>query len=897
MSFERKIAGLGLAETKAPTIAPTDDQKPGVMVLSGGGVVAPERGHKNWGQTINQGFELRSLMTTMKYWEFTEADDPGFAIRPDEFGYFVVRAPGGAFLISLSKPDGVPASQHTKLGKYRYRQRWGFLEIFYPVDTMLSFTSDFAFTTAAWKPLFWEQPDLALLLGEDSPITYAQLTKDILPQRLDELLAEGPRLAGTSDLFFYSYNERTGKATVVLLSGPAGMEGMDPEVPDPDATEPVPGDGTTTPTPKPWEKPKKPKPGSLDPNTQNDYTDPVTGLPLVPTPPPAAAGTLYALHGASVSVSDNGGASWAPVNISGAATLVDLVATPAGLFVLDSAGQVFTAATIGDPFQLVALADTSTGEVEIPLANPGFETGDISGWVSIGDDEPRALRTTQPPQMPGSTHYLTRDWRIVSPQPFVLQQVVQMPADIVGQSPGLSLVADVYCENSDIGRIEILDALEVVVPNLDFSMVYSGGKFRAMGFATSVVDGPLNLIGTPVGGNASWSISDGYTGVQLNGSTGQAINGAITWRVEKADGSLFDGQIAMRLFDLDNANGTRETLRISGVVSYDLLTSGVTAAPGSVAEEVLFTGINSNGAGDTTITRFNVVLRSAFTFQYTGEWEAGLGMKGTGAASTGLAVLASAQSDAGRWSTVRADFAGTIPERVIVRLSGEAVNGYGDVYFDNIRLLTTQAAQAPVVLAIASVEGDQGGAELYLDGGILRHVADPAERGATVEVPASDISMADHAPNGVRVASNGAQAWVWFEGWSEPVAGPFTDVMCDPFLAYVRDDGSVFGETWSATLGAGAWHASGDRRREAALMTEAATGAVKSVITAGTVSDGAQQPVSEAAAARRSIALDSGRILGWSVGSPDLLWTSDLTVPWKVAGALGAPILKIVELR
>lgn len=80
-------------------------------------------------------------------------------------------------------------------------------------------------------------------------------------------------------------------------------------------------------------------------------------------------------------------------------------------------------------------------------------------------------------------------------------------------------------------------------------------------------------------------------------------------------------------------------------------------------------------------------------------------------------------------------------------------------------------------------------------------------------------------------------------------------------------------------------------------MTEAATGVIKSVVVGGNVTDGAQQPVAEAAAARRSIALDSGRILGWSVGSPDLLWTSDLTVPWNVAGALGAPIIKIVELR
>ena len=100
-----------------------------------------------------------------------------------------------------------------------------------------------------------------------------------------------------------------------------------------------------------------------------------------------------------------------------------------------------------------------------------------------------------------------------------------------------------------------------------------------------------------------------------------------------------------------------------------------------------------------------------------------------------------------------------------------------------------------------------------------------------------------------------------------------------------------------ATLGEGSWFGTGDRRRDGALMTDSVGGAVKSLTSDGTLTTGATQPVAVAATARRSLATDSGRVFGWSIGSTDLFWTSDIGASWKVAGALGAPIIKIVELR
>lgn len=896
MTFERKIAAQGLAEVKAPSIAPTGDQKGATQTISGGALNPVDRGHKNWGQTINQGFELRSLLGTAMFKNLATA--PGtFELDLGAFGYHTVRSAGPTLAVSLAKPDGVPTSQHTPSGGFRHRQRWGFLEIFYPEDTTLTFSTDFAYGIAAWRAQFWEQEDLALLVGSDDPITYAQLARDVVPQKLDALLAEAPRMANTTDLFLVSYNERTGKATVVLLS-PA-MEGMDPEVPEPDTTEPVPGDGTTPETPKPWEKPKT-LPGTPEPDTQHDYTDPTTGLPLVPSPPPAASGTLYALHGAAISVSVDGGSTWADTNISGTGTLVDLVATPAGLFVLDDAGQLFTAPSISDAFQLVRIADTSTTDVEIPVVNGGFETGDLTGWTTTSADVPRVLRTTQPPQMPGSTHYLTRDWRIVNPQPFSIQQTIAPPVELVGNTADLVVAVDAYVESGDIARIELLDGVETVIPASNFTVVLSGGKFRANGFATSPSQGVLNLVGTPYGNNVPFALPDGFQGIALNGATNQAIFGSVAWRVEREEGGLYQGLVALRLHDLDNANGTRETLSVTGIVSYDLLESAVTA--NDVAADVVdFVGTTTNQTGDVPLSRFHIVVRPEFTFEYTGEWEAGLGMKGPGSAAAEAIVLASAEFTAnGKWSELRAEYSGEIPPLLVVRLSGGAIGGYADVYFDNARLSYKQQAAVPQILAIASVEGNAGGAEVYLDGGLLRYVEDPAERGATVPVPTPDVSTADHAPGDVRVVSNGTQAWAWAEGsWGDPIEGPFTSVVSDPVPMLVKADGEVLNGLGGplSSLGAGAWYASGDRRRDGGLMTEAATGAVKIVSNGGGGGTGATQPVAAGATARRSLATDGGRVFGWSIGSPDLLWTSDVGASWKVAGALGAPIVKIVEMR
>lgn len=906
MTFERKIAGQGLAEVKAPSIAPTGDQKGGTWTVSGGALSAADRGHKNWGQTINQGFELRSLMGTAMFKNLDTA--PGtFELDLGAFGYYTVRSSGPTLAVSLAKPDGVPTSQHTVVTPpatpaFRHRQRWGFLEVYYPEDTTVTFSADFAFGTAAYKPLFWEQPDLALLVGEDSPITYAQLTKDILPQRLDELLAEGPRLANTSDLFLVSYNERTGKATVFLLSGPAGMEGMDPEVPVPDTTTPVDDiNEPTTPTRKPWD-PKNPKPVGLDPDTQHDYVDPVTGLPLVPTPPPAGAGTLYALHGDGVSVSTDGGATWAPVNISGAGTLIDIVATTAGLFVLDDEGRVFTAATIADPFQLVAIGEKSTPSIEIPVVNGDFETGDLTGWTSAGLEPPRVLRTTQPRQRPGSTYYLTRDWRVVT-QPFSLVQSVAMPAGVANATGSIAAFVDAYADSGDVARLELLDGTETIVANTTFTTVRTGSNFRANGFAVSPTQGPLNLVGTgtPVVG----SFINESLPVWLDGNSGQAVSANIAWRVEKADGSLYDGFVVLRVFDVD----APEKLTVAGIVDFDLLASDVSATVLS-AGTVRFDGGASDGVtSDVPIARIHITVGPEFSFAISGISQAAVGLKGPGSgAAPAPVVLASAESSAAEWQTLTAAYSGPIPSKLAVRLTGGAPGGLADAYFDNVRLTAGQPAQAPQVLAMASVEGDQGGAELYLDGGILRYVVDPAERGATVPVPAANITMADHDPESSRVASNGTTAWAWGDGdWGAPISGPFSSILADPIPVLVKTDGDVldagyFGAPGGVmfSLGDGDWHVTGDRRRQAYLFTESATGALAfsvledSTITSDTI---LAQPVAPAAAERRSVATDSGRLFGWSVGSRDIFWTSELTVAWSVAGALGAPIIKLVELR
>ncbi|MDR5654885.1 hypothetical protein [Ruixingdingia sedimenti] len=951
MQFERKIAGAALKDPTPPAVEPTGEQKGGSLEIKGGTVSPKVSPHKDWRHVIAHNFELRNNVRTLFYWDNTFTGESSYEVNLD-FAYHLIRS-GPTLEFTLKKPDGVPEDQGILFEDgavgTRDRIRIADVQIYYPQATTLNFSSEFVFGTYGHKPRRWTLAELTALLpsSEEAPnpvITGLTLgggagmpdfVRGLEERSLQDVLAphqtegfdaetwEGPltRAAGTTDYLRLMYNEQTGKCLVLALS--IGVVGdADPNM-VPVEPPTLPNEGSTdAPTPSnPWGG------GSGGPRLpaatgdEYSYTD-ENGNPLAATPAPAGNGTVYALHPDGFSCSQDGGRSWDLRQLSNPGTLIDIAAGPGGVYLLTEDGDVWLGT--GGPkgqFAKLPLTDVSAGaEAEVELVNGGFELGDLTGWTLVQGDEPQVVDTATPPQRDGK-YYLTRDWRIISAQDFSIEQTVALPASVVGETGKLRLYADVLTENADIGKVEILDGTEVVVPADNFALTYSGGTFRANGFASSPTAGTLNLIGTPTGGSVgSWSVSDGYTGIQLNGNEGQNVNGSINWRVETSTGDLFDGFVALRIFDLDTSNGFVEGLEIQGVTSYDLLSSSVTAFDMGF-EKFNFNGAPVNTAGDQPAGRFHVVVRSTFGFTYQGRWVAGLGMKGPGSAAVPPAtVLATAQSDASAWRRVTAEYNGELPARVTVRVSGQAVGGYADVYVDNVALTLPGVSEELKAGAISHVRANSegGGADLFIGDTVVSRRAgmSPDENAATHPGPGDGIALfatpgealvssgdgrQKTVASGTRLAIFAGQAW---ESHTLPDGQAACAVLNEPVWCIATPIGQLFRyEFVTAALQAPVvvgpdGHLAGDFKRRGAVLTSR-EGAIDFVGATGNASSWATQPVNASAPARQSCCLDSGRYLGHPKGAYSLFWSDNPVQPnsWQYAGRLERPILKIVEVR
>lgn len=262
-----------------------------------------------------------------------------------------------------------------------------------------------------------------------------------------------------------------------------------------------------------------------------DYLDGGTGLPDlggeplpdIPAPEfptvddfPAIGGErLVVAHSSGVSISgdlsaEGGEYVWgtlgtAPSQLRRLSAVDDAriaVATESAVYVFRSSDSAWT------PVILPGLA-----EIEIPLINGDFEEVEYwngNGWALVSGDSPRRRSTTNPPQMPGSTHYMTRDWVAGGTGEFEIRQLVSLPE---GEG-ALTLSADVWVEPGS--QVELwfagVDGASIGGPGADGgfqSFDFSDGHL-ATNFVSEVGQGffvPAQLVKSGVANiNATWMV-------------------------------------------------------------------------------------------------------------------------------------------------------------------------------------------------------------------------------------------------------------------------------------------------------------------------------------------------------------------------------------------------------
>lgn len=883
MTIERLIA----PERALPshTVQEPRVRAAGQRVVQGGGWNGGDAGHKNYGQTIAHLFERRQEIRTSRYKDVPAGGT--IVLKPDDTGAISLRFAGGICPVSFALPPATPEGQ----GSTRIRQWSVRVRTFYAAETQLEWPAN---VVPAWG--------VGIVASE---------TEGGLPT-LEEIarLPGIPGMPGTGDTFELTYDERTGEWIVDWFS--RNQIVVDPATPTPGTTDPdAPGsDDGTTPTP-PGERSDPTGP------TEQDYTDPITGAPLVPVVMPALAGNVIALHDGAVSYSTDGGSVWRKLNGSAAAPVAISAVLSQGVVIVGSDGVAGFSQNLQGwtPLKLATI-----GGIEVPLENAGFETGDLTGWTTSSGAEPRALDTAQPEQRPGSKHYLTRNWTAVGTGEFAVDQVVELDTNTYAalQDGGtLRLSADAYAGSLATAKIQIIDGGERVNAAAAFNLYRTGSGFQADDFAVSPTQGALRLVGvSSAGPGSTWNIATSPIdeGIQLDGAAGTNISGSIAWRVEKADGSLYDGVVSIRLYDLDGPNGARETVRIGGFDRYDLSGSGVTAAV-QPSGEVLFTGVSGNAGGAGTGSgSFTVAVGPEFSFLYTGRDLAGLGMKGF-ASAAGEALLAEVTHADNSWKRIAASVPGAdVPSRKIrVRLvgAGSASAGSANAYLDNVKLEV-------------SLDRPEEARTVAPDYAFSRHVV--ASRSGLYAVRAGVAALLSACPiapehiavdgpqiivasgSDVRVSWNDGQAW---EQYTAPglvrqlFAGTSASLISSgaptgTVIAVTVDGDAIVignGEEGFSILHngpPGAAHVSIDRRRRASVWT-APSGSITWV--GETETGTSHQPVSDGAENRRTMPCDSGRWIGYQFGVADLFYTAEPVGPWALSPSLDAGILDLVEVR
>ncbi|TCO69008.1 hypothetical protein [Rhodovulum euryhalinum] len=813
--------------------SPTEDQATSDLEIRGGVPAPRDRGHHDYGQTIQHNAERRSDLRTLRY----QVNDG--AIRPSDYSRYMIRTTGD-LTVSLGRTIEVPADQrHPELGA-RVREADVEVIIYHASDANISWPSN----------VVWGR--VGYTLTPDNPAT-----ADTDETALAEVAGPppNPRAAGTADRFTLRYNERTAEWWAIATH--TGVASADPDDAADDATDPEPD-------------PEDPgEDGTAEPgDTEHIYFDPETGEPMATVQPGGWSGDLLAVHPGAVSVSDDCGATWTKYNDAPGSPLS--VSAQRSSTVIASGGKAYRSVNYQDwtPLQL-----ESEFTAEVPLVNGDFETGGLDGWTLVAGDEPRVLDTSQPPQRPGSSHYLSRDWVVFTDGEFELEQNVVIPSNGVVQ-----LSADLFAEPGAIATVELLG--RSTLPVIHGSPQFSGGV--AAGFATAPTGETLDLH---------------HTGGSLAGVAGgvNGGDGTRTFEVRYAETSeIYNRPIALYFGDIDD----HEMVEVdtADILGYDFGDSQYLSA-NIVGSKTRFTSSRDNEGP------LAIIFRNGNISFYLDLILSVVGLGGTPPQFEGLSaestIISASNAGSGDWLNVVKSAPAESGEAVI-RIRGEG--SPANVYFDNIRLsLVSQRDETATAVA-----RDLDGRRHIIATNTSLHMQDSGlpEYLAPVPFPSAFLAAAHGdtilLSDGVKVAISDDDGQTW--ATHVPAAG-VSQLFAAPRPLAVLSSGAVVSVETDAltvlsTRAAGAWVA-WDARRQRWVAVEPG-GAVSQSPDLEIWSDPGvfpSQPSDTVAGERRILATDIGRYIGWLDEVRDLFHADRPIDQWSLSPSLTAPILHLVEIK
>lgn len=852
MTISSKILSDQYKQSGGFSPAPTDIKDDNTKVVSGAGSDTKSvRDHRDLGQLIRKGVELITRSTTSVYQTVGDID-------PGRTSSYVIRALGPELSISLANSPSVPESQRTLLGAKRERFWEVEVMIYYAVECTVTWPQNIISGRAGYR-----------LIDEIESSTGVSSLEELPGPAVNE------RRAGTADFYRLTYIERTGQWVVDPVA--LGIASADPETPADDATDDV----------EEGDNEDEGEDATLPP--EDDYVD-EDGNTLTPQLPPSSSSNLITFHESVVSISANGGSNWS-LHGSPIQNPLSVAYNPTAGIAVASGDNFYASKNAKSWNNLAVSIESSELEDLIEIPNGNFETGKLAPWQLVSGDEPRVLNSkSNPPQKPGSTHYLARDWRIINNQDFEVQQTVSIPNDI--QIEDILVSADVYVEDHATATLRV-------------SKGHLSGSPEALQF--QIAEGG---VGTSSTAPFSHDYSIRFTCVDLNAQSVEFTNGLNTQAgdhpilVDFVSSGFAEFQV-----DLIDSIGVVSSKPFSIVINdidkqekikiYDGYTS--VRVPQASAVDISAQGddiiVSRSGDQEHPSLLGSVIIdaKGGFRFRYSSSSTAkAFNVRGVEEVDVITDEVSVSNSKKGEWHTISAELTGYLSHPVDIILKGEG--DPADVVFDNVRI-TAPAYQEDIALSVTSGVRDN------LIGGLFafyKFRKGEPEFVSRIELPASSIGAVtsliathDIATGGFLTSSDYGQTWKKLDVTKllrgNIVSGDrLVCITADGLYQITHNDvilkksGSTFHDvTWDPK-----------RQQWYAVFSDGSVRASQDLEVWEYIGS---QPIHPDIVNRRIYATESGRMFGWSKEKNVLFWSDDAK-NWRVGPNLQSEIRHLREL-